>query len=218
MYESRTAFTTVQKAHIVEWFSGVGTASVPNVNWVFQNIVGSGSGAMVNAICGGYRLTTGATSGNRASLHYGANNPAHFSCSGAVVIAITERITGTTAGMANGLTDQTAADFAATCCDSLLAVKNDTNGTAFVALTVNDGCAGVHHVDTSTASHTNRFSSKLELNACCATLILCGGCVDSTQACGGLLPTAAMQPFFYSRTFASGARESRIHYMEAYNT
>ncbi len=207
VYEVTDAAGTVGKTRVVEFFDG----ELLDTRWVFTDLTGVGSGAMLNAVDGGYTVTTGATSGNQSSISYGGTAPSHFCTNNTVVIAIVERPVASMQTLV-GMSEK--ANLCGACCSSLMAAENDTCDTNYQLLT-NDGTTA-KTTATCTAIDTTRRVLKLDLDACTVSLFLCGGAADATHVCN--LPNAALHPTFHVKSRASGTKAGRISYLEAYNT
>ncbi len=207
VYEIMTASGTVRKTRMIEFFDG----ELLDSRWVFTNITGTGSSAMVTGADNGFAVTTGATSGNQSTISYGGTAPSHFCTNAAIMIAILERpVTSMSvrAGLAQG------PQLCNACCNHVVASENDTNDTNY-QITTEDGTC-LNSVCTCTAVDTTRRVHKIELKTCDADLFLCGGTADATSSCN--LPNAPLQPVFHVLSRASGTKSGRISYMEVYNT
>ena len=204
MYESHSALTTINKQHMVEWFSG----SVLNSRWTQSDVVGCGTFAMVDTVCEGFSIKNGACTGDQSALTF--NDKRQYAHDGSVLIAIVKRITDATAnhnvGLAGGICKQVPNNSmtyrdATSICFKSLQVRN-TSGTQ--ATTASD-----------VAVDTAWTGIKLEAD-CTNNILSLAGVVKVTSSTN--ISSAKMQPFSTIVSTGSGAKETRIKYMEAYNT
>jgi len=82
MYESRSALTTVQEQHFVEWFSGKQLSNI----WTYGYIGGSNTHAMNDDVNGGYELGVG--SGVNYVQWINFNDKQQYNPTGSVCISI----------------------------------------------------------------------------------------------------------------------------------
>ena len=203
MYESRSELTVIQKQHFVEWFSGSALDSI----WNFTNVTGTGSGAMSDAVDGGYVITSGGTTGDRQQINF--NDKRQYSQTGSVIIGICQRISATSAQTKFGLfnTGLTDADL------NRAYVENSTSQSYYRLLT-GDGSTASGTVTDITPDEITR-SHKIECGSANIKLTI-DGVLKVTKTTNR--PAAILQPVYHSRCIATGARTARITYCEAYNT
>jgi hypothetical protein len=203
LYEQLFALTTVMKQRVVDNFSGDSL----NERWTQWNETGTGTFAMSDEVDGGFSIITDATSG-RSGI--GFNNIRQYSNSGLVVIAVIKRVSASNARTAVGA--KNTQDFGAQI--QGIQIQNHSGSTYYI----------IQSGDASTGSSTNMTTSvdtswhnlKQELGGSDLKAYL-DGTLEATHTTN--LPTTKMQPLFASRSDASSnAVESRIRYMECYNT
>jgi len=208
IYESRQALCVVQKSKKVEWFSG---ECLPS-DW--RDITTSGgSSTMSDIIDAGYRMTTTATTSNRRGVDQG--DILHYSCNGAVAIAVARRVTCANAQMFAGFQDAAgAASWFSTGSDN--AGYLDDTGLGSFKLLISTNTGSFTNTCTCVARDTCFTTSKTEIKACDVCLTIGGGCVCATHGCN--LPTCAQQMAVGILSRAGVATSGDIRYMEAYNT
>jgi len=168
-------------------------------------LLGTNSGAMDDAINGGYKITTEATAFRRAQIDF--NLKRHYSSTGAVCIGIISSVSSadqnTNVGFANNSPIQ--ADFA---------LYQNRSGFSFIRL-LTDNNTTETAVDTSVSIDTNEHLAKIELRATSVTLTL-ENILESISTTN--LPDTVQQPIFFEQTFTTTAKTANIKYCEAYNT
>lgn len=208
MYESRSALTTVQKQHFVEWFSGKALNSI----WD-KTVVGSSTGAMDDSIDGGYLITTGTVNDDLVQLDF--NDINQYAHGGSEVIAVWKGgKSGTTfenisVGLMSATYALTGVNQAGWVLDNAV-----SSNTYFMKC---GNASGVQYLWTSVPYDTNFHVFKSSLSASGMTGSL-DDVVTGTQTSN--LPTGSMQPHIH-RQYKSNdgvARILNIRYMECYNT
>ena len=202
-YDLFTDKGQVMSQRFVDYFSGSSLDS----RWTTTNVNGTNTFTMSDSVDGGFAITSGTSNGNRGMINF--NDKRQYAFNSSVLIAIVTRITATNAmaivGFANtGLIQPTL---------NAAWLGNETSQT-FYRLVTSEG-------STQTASNTDipvdttTRSIKIECGSTNIKLTIDGvEKVDKTTD----RPAAKLQPFFYSRTLTTAAAESRIRYLEAYNT
>jgi len=193
-----------KKQHFWDFFYGNALKSV----WTETNTGGTGTFAMINGLNEGFSITTGATSGNDSEIDF--NNTRQYSHVGSIVVATVRMLSLVSGGTFYrvGLTGQIIANNT----NMLNILQQSTDGG--IALETG-GASGGGRTQGTVTPHTNWQSVEVEITSAAATMKL-SGVLDVTKTTD--LPTIAMQPYFHVSTFSSGAKESRIRSIEAYNT
>jgi hypothetical protein len=192
------------KQHFIEWFSG---KSLPSY-WTFSQDSGTGTGAMVDEVDGGYEIHITSTANfSRTGINF--NNKRQYNHDGSVAIGVVKRVNANTQlefGLV-GNNVRTSLSYAIAIDDSL---------TTYKQLLTDDGSG-----DTTTASttpiSTEWTNNKIEIGTTNTVLTINGvlGVSTSTDK-----PTTKLQPMFLceSRIAGTSGSKSRIRYMECYNT
>jgi hypothetical protein len=89
LHERLSPLTQVLKQRVVETFSG----SVINERWTFVNLQGTGSGAIEDAVGGGYKVSSGSNATDRSAI--GFNNKRQYDETDSVFIIVGKRNSGT---------------------------------------------------------------------------------------------------------------------------
>jgi len=198
---------TIPKTHFVEWFSGDVLDSI----WDQNTIFGAPVFSMVDAIGGGFSISHGAVDPTQGAI--GTNTERHFNSRKCKMESVQRRVS------ANGRTEvgfsnRTDGDFANTP-DEAMTVQ-ESNALTFKRL-ITITTVNTTAVNTSIASNTNFFHSSQELLSASAELRI-NGILEATSTT--FLPTVAAILYAGFKQISVGANvgESRITYMEAYNT
>ncbi len=203
VYEITDTLCMVRKQHYWCYFNGTDRDD----RWTNRNVSGSGSFIMSDNINTGFRITTGASNGNRSRIDF--NCIRHYDCNSSVSIQVTRS--------QDTARQQVAGGFVGEPCQFPLhaaySIQDQLAGSKYLIL-AGDGCCTTN---TATCVCTDGVwrSHKIELTACDIQLTLCGGCVDATHCC--TLPTIPLEPIFDVRTVNCGAHWGEIRYSEAYN-
>lgn len=191
-----------QKTHFVEWFSGDALDSI----WTYRDVSGTGSGAMNDAVDGGYSITSGASNPNSSMIDF--NDINHYSNTGSVVIGVSKNNTATDYFHIVGFTEQVGSP-----ADTRISYNQDSTASFQILYTSVNGSSTTTNTTLSLDQVFNK--SKIELRASTAVLW-----VNDTLECisTSTLPDVALQPHFRQGTRTSAARTGSIRYMECYNT
>ena len=206
LYESFNPLTTINKQHVVEWFSGKALDSI----WQYNNLLNSPEAGMADDIDGGYKIVTGSNSLDKGSL--GNNGIIHYSEIASVMIFNARHVSSGSIQTGIGFNSSTTANPIVG--NDLAFIADDTN-TTFIQLQTHDR-TNTTQVNTDVSSNrtilTNYkvecFSAKVE-----ATI---DGILKATSTTD--LPIGGMGLMFLLRTRTSVAKEARITYWEALNT
>ncbi len=204
LYESFQELTSIQVSHFVEWFSGDSLDAI----WTQHNETGSNTFAMADEIDGGFKITTGTSFLDEATIYF--NNKRHYDPRDCELIAISKSDSADhtiMTGMSNlndPISDGTAPD---------IGVLDETIQTHFQA-------------DSSDGSVSLVAMSIVIDNDYHIWKITCGSANIKYFADGVLevtkttnRPTQDMQPVLSIFTRENpGAASTQITYMEIYNT
>ena len=199
MYESRSALTTVQKQHFVEWFSGSALDSI----WT-TTLTGATTITTQDVVDGGLGITTGASSGNGGMIDF--NNKRQYAHDGSVLIGVIQRNDNLWSQF--GLTANTGAfstDWAGV---------QDFSSQTWVQVRSADSTGT--NIDTDIAVNENASSVKIELSSS-NIVVHIDGVLKVTKTTNR--PRVNMQPGYrvFSET-TSASKTGYIRYLEAYNT
>jgi len=192
--------TIVPKTHFVEWFSGDALDSI----WTLD---GTGSGAMNDAVNGGYRLTTTSTTNEDERIYF--NNIRHYAHDGSVFISVASMNSATDSLMHTGLIEQLT-DTTDTRIQLYQFNPNETNVILVTSVNTVD-----NKVDTGVVISTDTIKYKMELKSASALAWMDD---DLTAISTASLPDVAMQPFHSITTRTTAVKTSDIRYMECFNT
>jgi len=205
MYESFNPLTTVNKQHFVEWFSGDALDSI----WT-QTTIGAGTFAMVDAVDEGFSLLTSGSTSDELIIDFATKN--QYSETASVIIAVRKVVTITGNNVSYvGLIDTNANGFVAGQ-DFVTAEKH--SGVTNFSLQTGDGTS-ISRTSSSIVGDTNFHSFKIECGSSNIKLTL-DGVLEVTKTSNR--PTTNMQPAFEQLANDAAAYESRIRYLECYNT
>ena len=204
MYESRSALTTVQKQHFVEWFSGSALDSI----WT-SNVSGTGTNTMYDSVDGGFRLLFSTGTNNSNDIDFGDKR--QYEETGSVFIAVCA--TNLDYAQTNhfcdiGFTGQTFRDSVD------LACANYHTGQTYIRLLTRR--SSDTFADSTVTGDNTRRSIKLFLDTSDVELFIDG----VTQATNTTtLPNVKLQPFAQAWHGTGGVASGiDVNYMECYNT
>lgn len=201
MYESRSALTTIQKQHFVEWFSGSALDSI----WTTTNLQGTNTFAMNDAVNGGFRITTSTASSDKGIIHF--NDINQYAYNGSVFIAVIE--SGGIGGVRTGFRSVHSGD--STECSLL---NMDSGLTNIQLRTADASTTSTTDTGTPIAVHGNPLVMKIELDGS-NNILTIDGVVEVTKSTNR--PTVVQQPTS-SMTGKASADTLDHRYMECYNT
>ncbi len=209
MYEVPQPLSIIAETHMVEWFSG---SVINSDRWTERDVQGTNTFAMADEVDGGFKITTGTTTGNRGLLHF--NDIRHYDSSGCIIIGIfrTPSQTFYRAGM--GMSDRNTMDQDSNIIGAF-AVAGD-QFTEYVVISDSGSSQGftASSVTVDFISHVH----KVEIFGGVKVNYLIDGILEATKT-GAQIPGTGvkMQPGFTSQTTNTTAKTSHITYMEAYN-
>lgn len=204
VYEILDPLTRIRKQRFWDWFDGNALRNW----WIFSQSNGTGVGSMVDVIDEGFQIEVTSTGSNhRSTIDY--NDKRHYSETASVVIGIIRRVTANTlAHVGSHNIDSSSVSV------NQVIYANDDGGP-FKAITSSDG-GTTSTVDSDVATDTN-FTNYKTTRQSADLLLHIAGILKVTKTTNR--PTLKQQPAFqsFSTTAASG-KQSRIRYLEAYNT
>jgi len=192
----------VRKQKFWDWFSGDSLKSY----WTFANESGSGgSGAMQDAVNGGYQITTDTSSNDYSGISF-SNIANHYSATASSFIAVANRdstLSRYWAGLMetkNGVGDYYICD--------------NVSANTFYILKTSDGGTNTDTNTSVAVDTTVRKSQGISNNSSIALWL-----DDVLEAINTAnLPTTALQPNYVVMTNTTAAKTGSIRYFEAYNT
>jgi len=203
MYESFNPLTTINPQHFVEWFSG----SVLDSIWTQNDITGAGTFAMVDAVDEGFSITSAASNNAHSGIDF--NDKRQYAHDGSVMIGVSKRNNTTSdemVGFSSGVNILDAVND--------MSFYSQINTDTFKTLrssegTTLSGTASDVSIDTAfTGWKIENSSANLKL-----TLT---GVLKVTKTTNR--PDTNMQPNVSVRAREASAKETRVRYLEAYNT
>jgi hypothetical protein len=196
-------FTTINKQHFVEWFSGKG---LPD-GWTVRGTYNSGGTfAMNNSVDGGGRLATATNADSKVALDFN-NNGMVYSSTGSVMITVVKAVDINTNQGLKVIFSNTN--------------TNEGGSSQFGILYMTSSGLYVRHNATNTSvtglsMDTDWHSWKFELLSASGKVTKDGVLLSTVTT---TLPTSTLQPSFIATTGgAGGSRRLDIRYCEAYNT
>ena len=209
MYESRSALTTVQKQHFVEWFSG---SALNTDRWATH---GSGTIAMANEVDGGLKITS-ATSGT-TKIDFGSSDALKkrpFSGSGCVMITVAQLTEVQYGIMTIDLQDHYLTEVGDSVNSVVYGNLNGASGSQEKFKLVSTEFANID-LSIATSQLYLEHVHKLELKSASTELSIDG----VLEATGGASITLGVQPGLEASA-AEGAAASiaNFRYCEVYNT
>ena len=206
VYEMFDPLTTVRKQRFWDWFSGDDLHS----RWNQRNITGTGTFAMVNSADEGFSITCASVSSANSGIDF--NNKRQFAHNGSECIAVVKHI----ASSGRHVYQVGLERDAPTQSQGLSLLRYDSNDSNYKHYTMNSS-SSTTFTDTGFAHTTDWFNTKITLSSSNSELYV-NGVLKTTVT--STLPSNNLQPSFITAS-ASGnsvTHESRIKYMECYNT
>ena len=202
VYELFNELTTISDQHFWEWFDGDALRNIWNKN----DVVGTNTFQMTDDIDEGYTMITAATAGAVQALDF--NQKRQYAPAASEIIIVARRVSGTNHVQESGLsnTSYPATDYGRF-------IDADVN--SFKKLETADGST-VTSTDSSVSVNTTWTGYKIAFESA-NVLLYIDGVLEITKSTNR--PTVKMQPLMGNRSFTSAAaKESRVRYVEAYNT
>jgi len=202
IYEITDTITTVRKNRMWDWFDG----TVNHSRWNENDISGSGiTITMSTAIGEGINISSVTTGFGAMEF----NNINQYAEDASVIHWITRKVEAT--------------------CNQIWAGfdQNATGSIRQMAIIRNSSSTACHHLLTGDGDSCNATAmgvtddevfrvNTIETNACDVDAFLCGGCSCATNSTD--IPTIPMQPMWLiDNLSASGTKNGRIRYVEAFN-
>jgi len=175
-----------------------------NERWTLTDSTGTGSGAMNDAVDGGYRLTSG--TGFFDTIRIDFNNIAHYEETGCVFIGILNIDSTTSNTQSAGLADTGPAS-------PHRALYKNASGSTFLQLETNGGSTTTG--DSSIAIDTATHKAQIDMRSASALLTI----DDSLEIVNTAnLPTQPMQPTLVMLGQAGSAKTGNYNYCEVFNS
>ena len=191
------------KQHFIEWFSG---KQLPSY-LTFTDTNGTNTGAMADEVDGGYKITTGASNNNAATISFNDKRP--FNHEGAVAIWVQKgsRLTTSTIFSGFGGDDTLNINW------SMGGIHAGGSSTHFSLYTKDTSTASA--TASSVALDTDYHAIQVEMKSASNELSI-EGSLQTTKS--NNLPTIDVQPLHFAQTWSGGAITANMKYLEAYNT
>jgi hypothetical protein len=202
MYESFNDLTTVNKQHMIEWFSG---NALNTDRWNETVSLGGGSVAMNDLVNGGLAIKTGGGATDRYQIDFDDIRP--FSPTGSVCIGVLKRVSST---MDTMMWLASSVTFNAS---SHILYADTSSGKKLIQV---QGGGGSNATYSATDSNTDYTTVKFECLTSSVQASINGVMeVDTTSNS----PTEKLQPVFMSKSNSvATVKEMNVSYCEAYNT
>jgi hypothetical protein len=197
LYEQLFPLTTVMKQRFVENFSG---DALDTDRWLLTD---SGTSAMVDAVDGGYGLKTNATTNNSAELTFNDIKP--FDDSASVMIFVAQKLASAGGRYDIGLHDGIDATY----------IRNNTNDTK-INVIVTDGSGTTQSNFSMNVENSVWRTMKIEMKASSVEASV-DGTIEATVTTN-LPNTGQLEPWLKCTHNNSVVAETRINYVECYNT
>ena len=176
--------------------------------WTENDVLGTGTFAMLDDINEGFSITTGSTTNDASAIDF--NDIRQYSNTNSGLISIHKQISATTT--VTNLSGLVNPSFFYNRNSSMVGIHTTSDANNFVIRTAdNDATSGT---GTTVSTDTNWHEFRNELNSSNSLLWIDKSfeLVKTTN-----LPTLKLQPAFLEQTLTSSTREGRIRYMEAWN-
>lgn len=200
VYEILDPLTTIRKTRFWDWFDGNDLKSW----WTENNGAGTGTFAMVDAVNEGFSITTDTAASDDSRIFF--NDKRHYDFANSVLITVSRAVTATGISWIPMLVDNTSFTHR-------MIVRVDSTSTFYDLNTRGGGAATV--VATTVPTDTTFRVNKGELSSAKAEFTL-DGVLEATSSTN--LPSVKLQPMVRMNARASGGKEGRVRYLEAFNT
>jgi hypothetical protein len=201
--------TIANKQHFVEWFSG---KTINTDRWTSQDVTGSGSIGMVDAVDGGAYVASASGVNEHQTMNF--DGICQYSPSASVII-------GVTTSHPDGMDEMSGFSSGNNSLDSAnhLALYTRMNNNTYRSLSTSDGAGGTINQTNTSITYASGISNysvwKVENNGSACTLDISGVEEATTTT---KTPTAKMQPSIAVRSKGSFVAYTNVRYLEAYNT
>jgi hypothetical protein len=195
------SMTTVRKQHFWEYFSG----ATLNSRWTTNNIQGT-TFAMTDEVDGGFKILTGATSGDAGAIQF--NNKRQYEETGCVSISVWKN--SSTASIISKCGFSSELDVFA----GSYALCGIQSGASFFDLRTRDGSTA-SGANSSIFADTSYHAFKIECDASNVVLSI-DGVTEVTDTTN--LPIIPLQPAFYVSIPTTASKSIQTKYVECYNT
>jgi len=174
--------------------------------WIQNDVTSTGTFAMSDNLNGGFSITTNSVNGSEQSITF--NSRRQFNFKDAVIIGVIQTIASASRNVHFGFNNQNTLTPTST-----VTILNNT-AQSFYRIRVHDGTSQTN-VNMTTVPDELVHVLKIHIQST-QTLAFIDGTLEATNTREPLLK---MQPFFYIQNLSGGtARETRIIYLEAFNT
>ncbi len=207
LYEAFRKPKQIALNHFVFNFSG---SALDNSIWSLHDLQGTGTVGMVDAVDEGVELACGSGTLDNSLVDF--NDIMHYDEDGSELIAVTRRPNGaarTEVGFKNTRVNYSSSKEFVSYADWV------DQGAGKVEMRSGTSGGQVFNT-TAVADNTDWTLSKIKLNGVTMELHLNGVLALTVGASSG--PTLRLQPYFKVQNLTSSPRQTRIRYIEAYNT
>jgi hypothetical protein len=201
IYDQLNAYGTVAKQRFVENFSG---DALDTDRWTQQNITGTNTFAMADVVDGGFSIKTASTASARADINF--NDKRQYDIRACVGIFVIQAIEIDQASIWGFYTSGTASNF--------VRAYDDHNSANF-GLQCNDGTSSA--TDTGLATDGLMHVHKIECGASNAKLTI-DGVLKATHTTNRPTSQKSQPTIDVVSQTTSAVKETRIRYVECYNT
>jgi hypothetical protein len=199
--------TVVPLQRVLDNFSG----DTINERWNFTDHNGTNSGAIHDGLNEGYRITTGTSSGNNASINF--NDISHYDNTGCSITASTKHQTSSSFRHNIGFAEDMATNNIQAGAASA-AISGDTGITSNYTIRSSDGTTLSTTIG-SIAFKTDTFMKwKLDVDSTSLRAFI-DDVLDIVKTTN--LPDQPMEPFMKVQTLTGTSRYGSVRYLEAYN-
>ena len=203
IYEHLHPLTTVMKAHFVDYFSGEKLSY--GYRWAQTNIAGTATFAMVDVVDGGFSITTATGSADMGGISF--NNKRPFNYEDSVCIGVVQKV-ATSTKIWCGLKNSGKVDS-----ENWTALYGDGQDGTYKSLTTG-GPTGQSTATSSVANDTAWTLFKIKTTPSFINLTING--VLEISKTDDINATVSWQPIFQVKAAATGGKEGKIRYMEAW--
>ena len=200
VHDLLTPPAVIRKTKFWDWFDGDSLKSW----WTLTHKAGSGSGAMNDAVDGGYRITTGSTSSDNSIIDFNSIN--HYASNASMFIGVFAPVESTSRLTHVGMDDSNSFG-------EYSFIENDTSDT-FIGLKTRDGVTTTQ-IDSTVAIDEVYHNHRIVLGSASHNLFM-DGTLEVAKTTN--LPTADLQPAFRIFTRTSASRSIDCLRCEVYNT
>ena len=200
-------YSSVRNQHFWYFFSGSNFSNYASRGWTYTDVTGVGTGGMVNAVNGGFSITTGGGANRESNISF--NDKRQYSPTGSVVIWVAKATATSGSDVHLGFSnDATSASYQTS--DHQANWEID-GGTQYLLTTGGSGATSTP-IASGTAMGSDFRVGKIVCGATTISLSI-DGVLEATNSAN--LPSEIMQPKF---SVYGNAKTGSVTYCEAYNT